>query len=70
MLIQHSCCLIKPVINQDQEALLTVYHQCEDFLALGPEPQASPERILADLVHSREQGKEILPRFDYSTKNL
>lgn len=41
------------------EPLLGLYRQCEDFLALGPNPAASPEMVLADLALSRENGGEF-----------
>ena len=37
-------------------ALLEVYRQCEDFLALGPQPHASLEMVLADLDASQTAG--------------
>jgi ribosomal protein S18 acetylase RimI-like enzyme len=37
-------------------ALLEVYRQCEDFLALGPQPHASPEMVQADLDLSQNSG--------------
>lgn len=37
-------------------AVLEVYRQCEDFLALGPQPQASPEMVQADLDLSQSSG--------------
>jgi ribosomal protein S18 acetylase RimI-like enzyme len=37
-------------------ALLEVYRQCEDFLALGPQPHASPEMVQADLDLSQAGG--------------
>ena len=37
-------------------ALLEVYRQCEDFLALGPQPHASPEMVQADLDLSQKAG--------------
>ncbi len=37
-------------------AVLEVYRQCEDFLALGPQPHASPEMVQADLDLSRGAG--------------
>jgi ribosomal protein S18 acetylase RimI-like enzyme len=37
-------------------ALLEVYRQCEDFLALGPQPHASPEMVQADLDLSQSIG--------------
>lgn len=36
--------------------MLGVYRQCEDFLALGPQPRASMRMVLDDLAHSREAG--------------
>jgi ribosomal protein S18 acetylase RimI-like enzyme len=38
------------------EEILEVYRQCEDFLALGPQPRASMEMVLGDLKISREEG--------------
>ena len=40
--------------EKDLDALLDLYRRCEDFLALGPQPTASAEMVLADLAHSRE----------------
>ncbi len=37
-------------------AVLAVYRQCEDFLALGPVAIASPEMVQADFALSRAQG--------------
>lgn len=45
-----------PVNENDLPALLEVYRGCEDFLALGPNPKASPEMVLADLELSRSSG--------------
>ncbi|HMN62099.1 MAG TPA: GNAT family N-acetyltransferase [Anaerolinea sp.] len=42
--------------ESDLEAVLDLYRRCEDFLALGPQPFASREMVLADLAHSRENG--------------
>jgi ribosomal protein S18 acetylase RimI-like enzyme len=38
------------------DEVLEVYHQCEDFLALGPVPTASMSMVEADLEHSRQEG--------------
>lgn len=38
------------------DAVLEVYRQCEDFLALGPVPKASMEMVLADLALSKKEG--------------
>lgn len=45
-----------PVDEGDMAALMEVYRQCEDFLALGPQPWASEAMVQADLAHSREIG--------------
>jgi hypothetical protein len=46
---------IRPAGMPDLDALLDLYRQCEDFLALGPQPQASREMVLADLVLSEPE---------------
>ncbi len=40
----------------DLSAILEVYRQCEDFLALGTVPVASMEMVRADLKLSRDEG--------------
>lgn len=40
----------------DNQAILEVYRQCEDFLALGPVAAASMEMVQSDLAHSRGEG--------------
>lgn len=48
---------IRPVDGTaERDAILEVYRQCEDFLALGPVAQASLEMVQADLVLSSEEG--------------
>jgi ribosomal protein S18 acetylase RimI-like enzyme len=48
---------IRLVAPADREAILEVYRQCEDFLALGPVAQASPGMVQADLeLSAREHG--------------
>jgi GNAT superfamily N-acetyltransferase len=47
---------VVPVGPGDLGPTLGVYRQCEDFLALGPQPKASAEMVLADLAHSRQVG--------------
>lgn len=51
--------LIRPILDSDLPAVLEVYRQCEDFLALGPQPRASLEMVLADMALSRELGGEF-----------
>jgi cytidine deaminase len=47
---------IRPIQKDDLEAVLEVYHQCEDFLALGPVSTASMEMVLKDLEISQSEG--------------
>lgn len=47
---------LRPVTGSDLPAVLEVYRQCEDFLALGPEPHASPEMVAADLQLTNDEG--------------
>ena len=47
---------IRPVTHADLSAVLDVYRQCEDFLALGPEPAASMEMVLRDIETSQREG--------------
>jgi len=42
--------------REDRDALLAAYRLCEDFLALGPQPQASMAMILDDLERSQQEG--------------
>ena len=46
---------IRPVDSDDLEAVLEVYTQCEDFLALGPVANASMEMVLKDMELSRAE---------------
>ena len=46
---------IHPILQEDLDAILEVYRQCEDFLALGPLPTASMEMVLKDLETSKEE---------------
>ena len=47
---------IRPIGDADLDAVLEVYRQCEDFLALGPVPHASLEMVRADIELSERQG--------------
>jgi hypothetical protein len=47
---------IRPVGQDDLDAVLEVYRHCEDFLALGPVATASMEMVLKDIETSREEG--------------
>lgn len=47
---------IHPIAPNELDAVLNVYRQCEDFLALGPVPTASMEMVLKDLEISKDEG--------------
>jgi ribosomal protein S18 acetylase RimI-like enzyme len=47
---------IRPVAPGDLDAVLEVYRQCQDFLALGPVPAASMDMVLKDIETSRGCG--------------
>jgi ribosomal protein S18 acetylase RimI-like enzyme len=47
---------IRPAGEGERAAILGVYGCCEDFLALGPQPEASMAMVLDDMQHSREEG--------------
>jgi ribosomal protein S18 acetylase RimI-like enzyme len=47
---------IHPVTPEDLNAVLRVYKQCEDFLALGPVPTASMEMVVKDIEISKGEG--------------
>jgi ribosomal protein S18 acetylase RimI-like enzyme len=47
---------IRPVRPEELKAVLQVYRQCEDFLALGPVATASIEMVLSDLEISKGNG--------------
>ena len=44
---------IRPIAENDLGEVLAVYRQCEDFLALGPQPNASRAMIVKDIMASR-----------------
>ncbi len=47
---------IHPIALEDLSAVLNVYKQCEDFLALGPVATASNEMVLQDIGISKNIG--------------
>ncbi len=47
---------LRPVTDDDLPAVLEVYRQCEDFLALGPVATASAEMVRQDLKISADIG--------------
>ena len=58
ILIKGRSLTLRTVTPNDTEAILGVYHACEDFLALGPEPKASLEMVQKDLDISRQDCAE------------
>ncbi len=50
---------LQPLSPDDFAAVLEVYRQCEDFLALGPQPKASLEMVQADWQLSQEMGSQF-----------
>jgi ribosomal protein S18 acetylase RimI-like enzyme len=47
---------ITAVTAKDLNSIMDVYHQCEDFLALGPQPKATMEMVLSDMEESYSTG--------------
>ena len=56
LFIESAGLIIQPVGEVDLQALLEVYQLSEDFLSLGPEPEASEAMVLKDLEQSRQAG--------------
>jgi ribosomal protein S18 acetylase RimI-like enzyme len=56
ILIRDLALEIRPIVEDDLPAVLEVYRQCEDFLALGPAPTASMAMVLKDIESSKVEG--------------
>jgi len=56
MLIRDDSFEVRTITQEDLGAILDVYRQCEDFLALGPEPTASMEMVVKDIENSQREG--------------
>lgn len=56
MILHSSSFEIRPIVRDDLPAVLEVYQQCEDFLALGPVATASMDMVLKDLEISEHAG--------------
>jgi ribosomal protein S18 acetylase RimI-like enzyme len=52
---EHEVSLV-PVSKEMLESVLLVYEQCEDFLALGQEPKASLDMVIADMEYAVSEG--------------
>jgi len=55
---------IRPITLDDLEAVLEVYRQCEDFLAICPVPVASMEMVLKDIEILKVEGGIYCGIFD------
>ncbi len=55
---------IRPITGNDLDAVLQVYRQCEDFLALGPVAIASMDMVLKDIELSKNEGGIFCGIFD------
>jgi ribosomal protein S18 acetylase RimI-like enzyme len=57
MLIRADSFEVLPITQDDLSAVLDLYQQCEDFLALGPKPTASMAMVIEDIdISRRAQG--------------
>jgi len=56
MLIRNNSFEIRTITQDNWREILDVYQQCEDFLALGPEPTASMAMVLKDIEISQREG--------------
>jgi ribosomal protein S18 acetylase RimI-like enzyme len=56
MLVRGNSVEIRVITQADLDAVLKVYRQCEDFLALGPVSTASMEMVLKDMEISEQAG--------------
>ena len=56
MLIRNYSFEVRAITPNDFSAVLDVYRQCEDFLALGPERTASMAMVLKDIEISQREG--------------
>lgn len=72
MYIFHDSLEIRPLQPGPEalSAVLRVYQQCEDFLALGPVPTASMEMVQADLRISEEEGGVFCGVYDRTSGEM
>lgn len=59
MIIQGDSFIVRSVGEEELDAVLEVYRQCEDFLALGPQPRASTKMVLDDIAHSKAENGDF-----------
>ncbi len=68
MKTNHPAFVFRPIAEGDLTQVLEVYRQSEDFLALGPVPDASLQMVQEDLRHSVEEGGVFCGIYDSSDK--
>jgi ribosomal protein S18 acetylase RimI-like enzyme len=51
--------ILHPFTPDTLDLALDVYRQCEDFLALGPQPKASMEMVRADWQLAQDMGSQF-----------
>ena len=56
MLIRNNSFEVRAITPDDLGAVLDVYRQCEDFLALGPHSTVTMEMVLKDIEISQREG--------------
>jgi ribosomal protein S18 acetylase RimI-like enzyme len=61
---------IRPVTDDELDAVLEVYRQCEDFLALGPVAHASLEMVITDLETIENEDGQFCGIFNSDGKML
>lgn len=64
MIIKDNELTIRPILESEIEMVLEVYRECEDFLALGPQPKASLSMVKADMNLSKEENGIYCGIFD------
>ena len=70
MIIRANSLETRPVTQDDLEAVLEVYQQCEDFLALGPVATASMQMVLKDIEISQGEGGVFCGIYDAEGKMI
>ncbi len=65
-----SVVFIQAIEAEDLAHALEVYHQCEDFLAFGPQPRASMDMVTADFKRSQRSGGQYCGIYDTSEQLL
>jgi ribosomal protein S18 acetylase RimI-like enzyme len=70
MIIQDNELTIRPILESETGMVLEVYRECEDFLALGPQPKASLTMVKQDLNHSKEENEIFCGIFDNRNRML